>query len=118
MKIDGGIPISVMKDIAILNGESISLKKVKRLELFSKGKSCNTLMRFFSKKMILSNEIKQLIVVGRGKGIAIPYTHCVTFIKVGDSLALCDCTEKEMFWFPKIPKSQVGRVLVPNDQFD
>ena len=92
MKIDGGIPLSVMKDIAVVNGESISLKKFDRLELFQNGKGCSALMKIVNERFFQKQDLKELIVVGRAQGIAIPYTHCITLVKVGDSIALCDCS--------------------------
>ena len=37
-------------------------------------------------------------------GVAVPFTHCVTFVKVGDSVAFCDDREDEVFWYPKVPR--------------
>jgi hypothetical protein len=66
LKIDGGLPLAVMKEIAVLNNESISFEKIKRFELFSRGEGCSALMSFVIANMILSQDIKELIVVGRG----------------------------------------------------
>ena len=51
-------------------------------------------------------------------GVEVPYAHCLVFLKVGDSVAICDNSQSEVFWHPKVPRDQVGNFLVAGDHFD
>jgi hypothetical protein len=58
------------------------------------------------------------MVVGKAMGVEVAYTHCLVFLKIGDSVAVCDNSQSEVFWHPKVPRDQAGNFLVAGDHFD
>jgi hypothetical protein len=72
--------------------------------------------------MLESLQFSELIVVGSAQGAVVPYTHASTFVAINQAnkphLALCDCQNKDVEWYPAVPSTQTGSLVNFNDEFD